>query len=534
MSGRDRYYITTTIPYVNGKPHIGHAQEFAQTDAFGRYHRLRGDDTYVLTGTDENALKNVQAAEKEGVSTRELVDRNAQRFRELAEGLNLSFDQFIRTSVDPRHKAGAEKIWAAVAASGDIYRKYYSGLYCVGCERYYEASELTDGLCPEHEVAPELIEEENYFFRLSRYGDQLHELIASNQILVLPETRRNEALSFISRGLQDISISRSTERARNWGIPVPGDPSQVIYVWFDALANYLTALDYAADGELYQKYWVDNPHRVHDLGKGVIRFHAIYWPAMLLSAGLALPTVIFVHGYINVAGTKVSKSLGNAIDPEKLVNEYGSEAVRYYLLRAASATADHNFTYEALETRYNADLANDLGNLVNRTLSMLTRYRGGEVPAPGDQAETEKALQETAENIPPQVSQALDDYNPQAALDISWQLVTRANKYVEETAPWQLAKQEHQGDSEAAERLSTVLYTLGESVRLIGVLLEPFLPETAGKILEQLGCAQSEPAGWADALTWGRSEPGTTVAAPEPLFPRRDVVPRTAGEATPR
>ncbi|HEX8918890.1 MAG TPA: methionine--tRNA ligase, partial [Chloroflexota bacterium] len=283
MNGQDRYYITTTIPYVNGRPHIGHALEFVQTDVFARYHRLCGDDTYVLTGTDENSLTNVLAAEREGISPHALVDRNSIWFKNLADSLHFRYDQFIRTAVDPRHLRASQKIWRAVEATGDIYSKSYSGLYCPRCEQYYEESELIDGLCPEHRIAPDLVEEENYFFRLSRYTEQLQELISTDRFLILPDFRKNEVLSFISGGLQDFSISRSQERARGWGIPVPGDPSQVMYVWFDALTNYISALDYADEGELFRRYWLDNPQRVHALGKGVIRFHAVYWPAMLLS-----------------------------------------------------------------------------------------------------------------------------------------------------------------------------------------------------------------------------------------------------------
>lgn len=514
----ETYYITTTIPYVNGAPHIGHAEEFVQTDAFSRYHRLRGDDTYALTGTDENALKNVQAADKEGISPRALVDRNSARFQALANSLDFQYDQFIRTAIDPRHRAGVEKIWRAVAASGDIYKKHYHGLYCVGCEQFYDEVELLDGLCPEHLTRPEEVEEENYFFRLSRYQHQLHDLISSDQLHIIPQTRKNEVLSFIDQGLQDFSISRSEERARGWGIRVPDDPSQVIYVWFDALINYVTALDFAADGALYQKYWVNNPHRVHALGKGVIRFHAVYWPAMLLSAGLPLPHTEFVHGYITLGGAKISKSLGNTIDPEELVREYGTEAVRYYLLRAVPPTGDHNFSYENFEARYNADLANDLGNLLNRTVSMIGRYRDGQVPAAGESTDLEQSLRDLAGRIPGRVDAAMERYDPQSALEAIWELVTRTNKYVEEVAPWTLAKAARGGDEAADGRLNTALATLAEAVRLIAAFLEPFLPATARRIDAQLGV---EPSGeWSARTRWNAVPPGTRVSKPEPLFPR--------------
>ncbi len=521
MTAPDRYYITTAIPYVNSTPHIGFALEIVQADAFARYHRLRGDDTYFLTGTDENALKNVQAAEAAGVSTQQLVETMSQRFLDLREPLGLSFDQFIRTAADRRHASGAEKIWCAAQQAGDIYKRHYTGLYCVGCEQFYDEAELEDGLCPEHGIRPDLVEEENYFFRLSRYGEQLHEMISSDRYQVIPETRKNEVLSFIARGLQDFSISRSWERAKGWGIRVPGDPLQVMYVWFDALTNYITALDYADAGELYQRYWVENPHRTHTIGKGVIRFHAIYWPAMLLSAGVPVPETLFVHGYILIDGAKISKSIGNVIDPIDLVREYGTEAVRYYLLRAVSPTGDHNFTYDQLDARYNADLANDLGNLLNRTVSMIHRYRGAQIPAAGDSGELEAPLHALAASLPEVVASAMQAYNPQAALSAIWELVTRTNKYVEETAPWTLSKAARGGDTAADARLSTTLYTLAESVRLIATLLEPFLPATSGAMYRQLGVPVS--GTWNDRLRWGSALEGTQVGKAEPLFPRREV-----------
>jgi methionyl-tRNA synthetase len=524
----DRYYITTTIPYVNGRPHIGHAEEFVQTDAFGRYHRLRGDDSYVLTGTDENSLTNVLAAEGEGLTPQELVDRNSMWFKDLADDLGFNYDQFIRTAADPRHAAASQKIWRAVNAAGDIYKKRYSGLYCVRCEQYYDEDELVDGLCPEHGIPPQLVEEENYFFRLSRYADQLHELISSDRLLIIPDFRKNEVLSFIEQGLQDFSVSRSHTRARGWGVPVPDDPSQVMYVWFDALTNYISAIDYADEGERFRRYWLDNPHRVHALGKGVIRFHAIYWPAMLLSAGLPLPKTEFVHGYINIAGAKMSKSLGNTIDPADLVRTYGRDAVRYFVLRGISATRDADFAdvdgfHDQLKARYNADLANDLGNLVNRTVNMIGRFGSGVVPAPRDGSELDTLVRELASSLPARVDDAMLAYNPQAALEAIWELVTRNNKYVEETAPWTLSKVARGGDELAAAELERVLYTLAESVRIIGTLLEPFVPNTARRIHEQLGLTQGVTGTWSESRQWGRIPAGTRVASPEPLFPRLEV-----------
>ena len=359
-----KFYITTAIDYVNGLPHIGHALEKIQTDVVARYHRSLGENVLFLTGTDENSLKNVQAAEKEGITVQELVDRNSQVFYNLKDVLNLSFDDFIRTT-EKRHIEGVEKLWKA--CQKDIYKKTYEGLYCVGCEAFYKESELVNGLCPEHKKAPELVKEENYFFKLSKYQNQLKELIEKNEFKIIPETRKNEVLSFINSGLEDICISRSKERAHGWGIPVPKDPNQIVWVWFDALANYITAVGYDLDEKMFQDLW---PADIHFVGKGILRFHAVYWPAMLLSAGLALPKSIFVHGYITVDGGKMSKSIGNVINPIELVKKYGTEPVRYFLLREMPPTQDGDFTYEKFEDRYTADLARGLGNLVARVIAL--------------------------------------------------------------------------------------------------------------------------------------------------------------------
>jgi methionyl-tRNA synthetase len=523
----ERYYITTTIPYVNGRPHVGHALEFVQTDAFGRYHRLRGDDTYVLTGTDENSLTNVLAAEREDIPVRELVDRNSIWFQDLADSLELQYDQFIRTAVDPRHAAASQKIWRAVEASGDIYKKRYGGLYCDRCELYYEEGELVGGLCPDHLIPPRFVEEENYFFRLSNYGEMLHDLISSDRLHIIPDFRKNEVLSFINQGLQDFSISRTQERARGWGIPVPGDPAQVMYVWFDALTNYISALGYDSDGELYRHYWLENPHRVHALGKSVIRFHAVYWPAMLLSAGIPLPEREFVHGFINIAGTGMSKTIGNVIDPVALIDEFGAEAARYFFLRAVHPVQDSDFAstdhfFEQLRARYTSDLANDLGNLLQRTIPLIHRHRAGVVPDPGEESELERSVQGVAAWVPEGLFAAMDRYDPQSALAAIWELVARSNQYAEQSKPWELAKAARNGEEAADVRLSTSLYTLAEAVRLIGAALEPFLPETAGRIAAQLGISTG--ALWPERLRWGVLAPGTTVGTPEPLFPRLEPV----------
>lgn len=522
------WYVTTAIPYVNGKPHIGFAQEIILTDALARYHRLKGDDVWFLTGTDENAFKNVQSAEQEGIPTRELVERNAAHFYNLRTVLNLSFNDFIRTSAQPRHRAGVEKLWRACDENGDIYKRPYSGLYCVGCEQFYTESELINGLCPEHLTVPTLIEEENYFFRLSRYADRLQELIASDQLQILPVKRKNEVLSFIRGGLNDFSISRSQARAHGWGIPVPGDPDQVIYVWYDALGNYITALGYADDAPAYQHYWSNNPRRVHVIGKGVIRFHAVYWPAMLLSANVPLPTTILVHDYVTIDGGKIGKSLGNAIDPVELVERYGTEALRYYLLREIPSTEDGDFTLERFIHAYNGDLADQLGNLLNRVVSMVGRYYTGIVSTPGPLEELDLALVETAQSLSLRVDAALERFALDEALDAIWNLVSAANKYVADVEPWSLAKQrKSEGEgSHAGERLSTVLYNLIEALRLIAYYCAPFLPATAEGIAQQLGISlptsehSQDVSLPAEESQWGPYPAGTTIQPGGILFPK--------------
>lgn len=518
--GRHRFYITTSIPYVNAAPHLGHALEYVLTDAFARYHRLTGDDIRFLTGTDENSLTNVLAAEREGIPVADLVDRNAQAFRRLTAYLKISNDDFIRTAAEPRHIEGARKLWEACDRAGDIDKRHYSGLYCVLGEQFYTEEEAPDGLCPEHRIPLELVEEENYFFRLSRYQGALAHAIDSGTLRIIPETRRNEVRAFIARGLEDFSISRTRARARGWGIPVPDDPNQVMYVWFDALANYITALGYAHDADLYRRYWVENPHRVHVIGKGILRFHAVYWPAMLLSAGEPLPTTIVVHGYLTIGGEKMSKSLGNVVDPAELTARYGADAVRYWMLREVPSTQDADYTDEKLERRYNADLANDLGNLLNRTVSMIRRYRAGVVPSPDGPDPTDEDLRAVAAGLYDAIEQAMGrDFDPQAALVAIWDVVARTNRYVEKRAPWSLAKAERSGDATAAARLDTTLYHLAEALRVIAQALRPFLPGTAECIAGQIGFVLETPS-WPAAFTWGQLPPGTQVSEPRPIFPR--------------
>ncbi|MGJ6964369.1 methionine--tRNA ligase [Streptosporangium sp. G11] len=484
-------YVTTTIPYVNARPHLGFALELVQADVLARFRRARGDRVRFQTGTDDNSLKNVLAAEAAGVPIQEFVDRNAEAFVALREPLALAVDDVIRTSRDPRHRAGVERLWRACADAGDLYRKHYEGLYCVGCEQFYTPAELTGGRCPEHGVEPQRVAEENWFFRLSRYADRLHDLVSSGRLRIEPAERRNEVLGFIAGGLEDLSISRSTARARGWGIPVPGDPGQVVYVWWDALGNYVTALDYGTGGESYGRWWIGAGRRVHLVGKGVLRFHAVYWPAMLLSAAQPLPTDIVVHDYLTADGRKISKSGGVTADPVALAGEYGTDAVRWWLLREVPRVGDADFTVERLVARANDELANGLGNLVNRVVTMVHRYRDGHVPLietgtdAGTGAPGGEGLEAACRRAPDLVRSALDDFEFRRASAPVWAVVDEANRYVDHVRPWELARAERDGVPGAAARLDAVLAGLVRACGTLADQLAPFLPGTAARIAEQ-------------------------------------------------
>ncbi|MBI2415360.1 MAG: methionine--tRNA ligase [Candidatus Kerfeldbacteria bacterium] len=468
-----KFYLTTAIPYVNAQPHIGHALELVQADVMARYHRIIGDDTYFLSGVDENSTKNVRAAAAAQLTTQQLCDRNAALFQRLAETLQVSLDQFIRTS-SPAHHLGAQALWQACRPE-DIYRKHYRGLYCVGCEAFYADKDLIDGKCPEHFVSLEIVEEDNYFFKLSNYQATLLRLVESGAIQIVPKFRRNEVLAFIRRGLEDFSISRSRQRAGDWGVPVPNDPDQMMYVWFDALSNYITALGYGSNNATaFDQYW---PADVHMIGKGISRFHAMYWPAMLLSAGIAVPKSIFIHGYVSVDGKKMSKSLGNVVDPFTLVHNYGSEAVRYYLLREIPAMDDGDFSEDRFVEKYNADLANDLGNLISRVSNMVERYLAGVVPAyaSDDDNEVTSPLEE--------VQLLTSQYRFNEALEKTWVIIRRANKMVDDEKPWELYAVSN------VDKLQTVLGKLVVMIQDIALALEPFLPSTAAVIQQHFSQA---------------------------------------------
>ena len=460
---KKKFYITTAIDYVNADPHLGHALEKIQTDVLARYQRFLGNDVFFLTGSDENSLKNVQAAQEEGVPVKKLVDRNTKKFYELKKTLNLSFDDFIRTT-EKRHIQGVQKLWKA--CQKDIYKKTYQGLYCLECEEFYKENELENGLCPEHKIKTELIEEENYFFRLSKYQDKLKKIIEKDEIKIIPQTRKNETLSFINQGLEDICISRSAERAQGWGIDIPGDPTQKIWVWFDALSNYINALGYPTNSQKFKKYW---PADLHVIGKGILRFHAIYWPAILLSAKLALPKKIFVHGYLTSSGQKMSKSLGNVIDPFELVKKYGTDPVRYFLLREIPPTEDGDFTYQKFEGRYNSDLASGLGNLVARVITLAKKFK---VTIQGS-----KSINETWKKY----KRSLEEFKFNEALISIWELISFCDRYIEKERPWEKKKNQK-------EVIGNLLLVIAE----IAKLLEPFLPETSEKILKQLKTQKSK------------------------------------------
>ncbi|MDQ2707549.1 MAG: methionine--tRNA ligase [Actinomycetota bacterium] len=506
-----RSFLTTAIPYVNGSPHIGHALELVQTDVLARHRRQRGHEVRAQTGTDDNALKNVQGAEAQGLPVSEYVERVATRFASLSGPLDLSFDDFIKTSSDPRHKPGVDKLWAACAQRGDFYRKSYSGLYCVGCELFYQPGDLVDGRCPEHGTVPDRVDENNWFFRLSRYQDRLVELISTGALRIEPAHRRREVLSFIESGLEDFSVSRSVERARGWGIPVPGDPEQVIYVWFDALANYITGPGYGTDDERFGYWWDQADERIHVIGKGIIRFHAVYWPAMLLSAGVRLPSTIFVHEYLTANGRKISKSAGNAEDPADIVARFGTDGLRWWMLSDVARTGDTDYTTERLVTRSNEDLANNIGNLVNRTVSMTRRYRDGVIPAMAIDNSAARDLRRARAEASATIDQALATFDFRRAVEAVTKIGDEANRYVEALAPWALAKAERK-DGSAPEALDTVPLdtvpldtvpldtvpldtvpldtVLGELVatcRDMAEHLTPFLPQAAQRIENQCG-----------------------------------------------
>ena len=468
-----KFYITTSIPYTNAPPHIGFALEIIQADVLARYHKSLGEDVYFLTGTDEHGIKTLRIAREAGKDPKQFADEISEKFKELTKVLNISNNDFIRTTDEVRHKPAVEKLWKKLDETGDIYKKKYKGYYCAGCEAFKTEKEIVDGKCIIHQRPVELVEEENYFFRLSKYNKKVQELIEKGKLEIIPESKKNETLGMLKQGMEDVSFSRTKDKY--WGFEVPGDPSQVMYVWCDALPNYISAVGYADDEKKFDKYW---PADVHCIGKDIMKFHTIFWPAMLLSAKIKLPKQIFVHGFINVAGQKMSKSLGNVIDPFELVKKYGLpaqagvDAVRYYLLREILPTEDGDFTYEKFEQRYNSDLAGGIGNLVARVLGINSK---------AEQKKTKPSKKITAKVKETQKSYKLqvESFKFNEALMFVWDLISFCDKYINEEKLWETRSPQVIGD-------------LFFAIKEIGILLEPFLPETAEKIKKAVETKKSE------------------------------------------
>lgn len=481
-----KFYITSSLVYTNASPHIGFALEVIQADVIARYRRLLDEDVFFLTGTDEHGGKIAKAAKKEGKNPEEFTEELSKKVKDLKELLNLSNDDFIRTTDQKRHWPGVKKVWLKLKENGDIYKKKYKGFYCLGCEAFVTEKDLVNGKCPIHKKAPEIIEEENYFFRLSKYSKQVEKTIEENKIKIIPEARKNEILSFIKQGVEDTSCSRLREKLK-WGIPVPNDDTQTVYVWQEALVNYISALGYAQDGDKFKKFW---PADVHCVGKDIFRFHSLLWPAILLSINLPLPKAILVHGFITVNGQKMSKSLGNVIDPFELVKKYGTDAVRYFLLREIPPTEDGDFTYEKFEGRYNSDLASGLGNLAARVLTMSKgrNYESG-IMNQEFKNEIEKTWQK--------YKKALEDFKFNEALSSIWELIGFCDRYIEKERPW-----------EKSDKQPFTIYHLLFTLAHIASMLQPFLPETSEKIFTQLGIKPTDKK-WQFKIKKGKS-----------LFPR--------------
>jgi methionyl-tRNA synthetase len=510
--GRDVFYITTPIYYPNDVPHIGHAYNAVATDVIARYHRLRGEDVFHLTGTDEHGLKLQRAAEAAGMEPKAWVDQMEPRWREVWDRLQIANDDYIRTT-EPRHERAVVELLQAVYGNGrdDIYLGMYEGLYCVSCELYYTEGDLVDGLCPIHGRAVERMVEENYFFRLSAYQSRLLDRYEQVPSAVAPEVRRNEVLSVIRGGLQDFSISRTSF---DWGIPLPWDPKHVCYVWFDALANYITAAGYGSDPERFARVW---PANIHLIGKDILRQHAIYWPAMLMAAGLEPPMQVWAHGYLTVGGQKMSKTNLTGIHPFELIDHFGSDSYRYYFMREIRFGEDGSFSWESMTARHNADLANGLGNLASRVLAMLGSYFGGSVPEPasGEESDLPEVIAEAAHHH----EEAMLAVRPHEGIGAVWGIVDRANRYLVEKEPWKLAK-----DPDRRAELSGVLYAAAETLRIVAILIRPVMPDTAERLWDQLGIGSPlEAEHLPGSITWGSLRPGTVTRKGDSLFPRLEV-----------
>jgi methionyl-tRNA synthetase len=510
MADKRSYYITTAISYPNDAPHIGHAYEAVATDALARFRRLQGMDVFFLTGTDEHGIKMLQTARAQGITAEELADRNTPKFREMVRVLNCSNDDFITTR-EERHTRAAQELWRRMQEAGDIYLGKYAGWYSVRDEAYYDEKELTedaDGNKKSPQGTPvEWVEEESYFFKLSAFQDRLLAHYEANPAFIGPDTRANEVKSFVKGGLQDLSVSRTTF---DWGVPVPGDPKHIMYVWVDALTNYITGVGFPAeDCESFKKYW---PADVHIIGKDIIRFHTVYWPAFLMSAGVELPRQVFGHGFLYNRGEKMSKSVGNVVDPFVLASDFGVDQIRYFLLREVPFGQDGNYSRDGIIQRINADLANDLGNLAQRSLSMIAKNCGGVVPEPAALTEADETILAAADGVLPRVTEEIDAFAIHRALEIVWALIADANRYFAGEEPWAHKKTD-------PARMGTILYVTAEVTRQIAILVQAVMPESGAKLLDQLA-VPADARDFASLGPEGRLKPGTELPAPSGVFPR--------------
>lgn len=510
-----KYYITTPIYYPSDNLHIGHAYTTVIADALARFHRQMGDEVWFLTGTDEHGQKIQRRAESAGQSPQTYVDHIVSDIKKLWQKFQISHDDFIRTT-EVRHEKAVQQIFETLFQKGDIYKSEYEGWYCTPCEAFWMERQIQEGKCPDCGRPVELVKEESYFFKLSKYADRLLEYIDANPDFIKPVSRKNEMINnFLKPGLEDLCVSRTTF---NWGIPVSFDPKHVVYVWLDALSNYITALGYPEKTPLFEKFW---PADLHLVGKEIVRFHTIIWPIILMALDLPLPKQVFGHGWLVLDGGKMSKSKGNVIDPVVLIDKYGLDAIRYFLLREIPFGSDGSYSEDALVLRINTDLANDLGNLLHRTLSMIEKFAGGAIPAPGTYQELDRQVLDLAHETVCETQRAMNNLETSGALNTIFKLVSRANKYIDEASPWALAKQ-----PDGQERLHTVLYTMAETLRLVAVLLVPFLVETPAKIFHQLGIeGVPEAMNYQEAIQWGRLTPGIRIQKGNPIFPRIELKP---------